>query len=103
MRRIHTPEFKLEVVRQVEAGEKSQAQLCREHALSETLLRTWRQQYQEKGAQAWKAPTASADALTEAEKRIAALEAALGRATLETEFLRHCLKKGGLPLPKERR
>lgn len=103
MRRTHSPEFKLEVVRQVENGEKSQAQLCREHNLSETLLRTWRQQYQEKGTDAWQSSTASDDALTEAEKRIAALEAALGRATLENELLRHCLKKGGLPLPRERR
>ncbi len=36
--RIHSREFKLEVVRQVATGQKSPAQVCREHQLAESLL-----------------------------------------------------------------
>lgn len=96
-RRSFDREFKLQVVRQLLSGERRLSQLCREHQLSETLVRRWREQYEQDGEQAW--PEA-ATLLVErdAEQRIRELEAALGRAHLEIELLRRALKqaeKGG--------
>jgi len=101
-KRVFSREFKLEVVRQLVSGQKRLAQLCREHSLCETLLRRWREQYERDGEHAWLGQDAVDPSLRDAEARIAQLEAALGRATLENEFLRHAFKtasKGGsIPL-----
>ena len=69
----------------------------REHQLAESMVRRWREQYEEQGQNAW--PEA-ADLVVEpdAQQRIRELEAALGRAHLEIELLRRALKqaeKGG--------
>ena len=90
-------EFKLQIVRQLLQGEKRLAQLCREHQLSETLVRRWKEQYEQDGEHAW---PEHGTLLVErdAEHRIRAREAALGRAHLEVELLRRALKvaeKGG--------
>lgn len=97
-KRVFSREFKLEVVRQLISGQKRLAQLCREHSLCETLLRRWREQYERDGEHAWLDREVIDPSLRDAETRIAQLEAALGRATLENDFLRHALKtalKGG--------
>jgi transposase len=99
-RRSFDREFKLQVVRQWSRGEKRLAQLCREHQLSESVVRRWREQYEQEGENAW--PDA-ADRVVErdAPQRIRELEAALGRAHLEIELLRRALKeaeKGGSAL-----
>ena len=51
--RTHSPDFKLDIVRQVEAGGKSKAQLCREHDLSPPLIHRWQQQYEQHGEAAF--------------------------------------------------
>lgn len=97
-KRVFSREFKLAVVRQLVSREKRLAQLCREHSLCDTLVRRWREQYERDGEHAWLDQEALDPSLRDAEARIAQLEAALGRATLENEFLRHALKtasKGG--------
>jgi transposase-like protein len=102
-KRSFSREFKLQVVRQLVSGEKRFAQLCREHNLCQTLLRRWREQYEQDGENAWLDSTAAGSMERDPELRIAALEAALGRAHLENEFLRHALKqlqKGGLRPPR---
>ena len=87
-------EFKLQVVRQLASGEKRLSQLCREHSLSASLVARWREQYDSEGENAW--PEAIGPAVEhDAERRIAELESALGRAHLEIELLRRALKKGG--------
>src|SRR5215208_3830649 len=91
-------EFKLQVTRQLVRGEKRLAQLCREYGLCETLVRRWREQYEAAGENAWLNQQAVDTASIEPAQRIAALEAALGRAHLEIDFLRHSLevvRKGG--------
>ena len=101
-KRSFSREFKLQVVRQLISGEKRFAQLCREHSLCQTLLRRWREQYEQRGENAWREPDEAQRVDQDAHSRIAALEAALGRATLENEFLRHALqtaRKGGSLLP----
>jgi transposase-like protein len=52
-KRSFSREFKLQVVRQLVSGEKRLAQLCREHNLCQTLLRRWREQYEQRGENAW--------------------------------------------------
>jgi transposase-like protein len=99
-KRTFSREFKLQVVRQLTRGEKSLAPVCREPDLCQSLVRHGRSQYTEHGENAWletePGPTRHVDADPRA--RIAALEAALGRAHLENEFLRQALalleKKG---------
>jgi transposase-like protein len=96
-RRSFDREFKVEIVRQVRSGEKRLSQVCREYQLSETLVRRWKEQYEQHGEDAWPAP----GALTReahAEQRVRELEGALGRLHLENELLRRALKqaeKGG--------
>lgn len=93
VKRSFDREFKLQVVRQLANGEKRISQICREHGLCQTLVRRWREQYDERGENAWLELRAGAHVERDAEARIAALEAALGRAHLEIEFLRHAVKQ----------
>src|SRR5256885_12045468 len=100
VKRNFNREFKLQVARQLARGEKGLAQLCREHGLCQTLVRRWRDQYEQLGEHAWPDTIhpVEASALDPA-GRIAELEEALGRAHLEIELLRRALEKGGL-LPR---
>jgi transposase len=94
-KRTFTREFKLQVVRQLAHGEKRISPLCREHTLSETVVRRWQQQYEQHGENAFREPGPALDADPQA--RIAELEASLGRAHLPIELLRRALEKGGSP------
>ena len=99
-RRSFNREFKLALMHQLEAGEKRPGQLCREHQLSPTLLKRWRDQYTELGEAAW--ADAPAPPEPEGAARLQELEAALGRLHLETELLRRAVRqaeKGGF-LPR---
>jgi len=99
-KRTFSREFKLQVVRALLTGEKRFAQVCREHDLSETLVRRWRDQYERHGEHAWLDGVNSNSGPSTDQARIAALEAALGRAHLENEFLRRAveaLAKKGSP------
>lgn len=88
-------EFKLQVVRQLAGGEKRLAQICREHDLCHTLVRRWREQYDQLGERAWSPEAGRTHVGADPERRIAELEAALGRASLELDLLRRALEKGG--------
>ena len=97
-KRTFTREFKLQIARQLVTGEKRVSQVCREHALCQTLVRHWREQYEQAGEDAWLDSKQAACVGEDPAARIAALEAALGRAHLELDFLRHALatlRKGG--------
>ncbi len=96
-RRSFDREFKLALMHQLESGEKRPGQVCREHALSPTLLKRWRDQYTELGDAAWPAST-QPSVEAEASERVHELEASLGRLHLENELLRRALRqaeKGG--------
>ena len=92
MRRTFSREFKLDVCEQVKLGKKTKAASCREHSLSPSLLDGWLTQYEKKGLSAF-AP----DAPLDLQRRVKELEASLGRAHLENEFLREALGKLGTP------
>lgn len=86
--RTFTREFKLEVVRQVERGERRPVQVCREHSLADGVLWRWRREYAARGEAAFSLPAPdSAEAL---ERRIAELEQFCGQLALENA----ALKKG---------
>ncbi|WP_165953408.1 transposase, partial [Deinococcus sp. S9] len=42
--RIHSREFKLDIVNPVKDGQKTTAQLCREHSLSPSVVHRWRKE-----------------------------------------------------------
>jgi transposase-like protein len=90
-KRTFEREFKLQVARQLVSGSKRLSQICREHNLCQSLARNWQVQYEEHGENAWADERAGVHVPRDAEARIAALEAALGRAHLENEFLRQAL------------
>ena len=96
-KRTFDREFKLQVVRQLANGEKRLSQLCREHSLCQTLVRKWKRQYELFGELAWPVHNGGRVSLSvpepTAEERIAALEAALGRAHLEIELLSTSARK----------
>jgi transposase-like protein len=93
------PEFKRRVVEDILAGRRQMAELCREYQLSKTVVRNWRKEYEARGPAAWRPAEDSKAERLALEKRIAELEAALGRATLENEFLRRALTRAGVPFP----
>ncbi len=83
--RKFTPQQKLELVMASWRGECSIAELCREHEISESLLRRWRDQVLEAGAERFAAGEQRSRA-GEQRKKIAELERALGRKTYELEI-----------------
>ncbi len=87
-RRIFTREFKLKVIREVEAG-KSQAQATREYQLSDTAIYKWRQQLSKYNDQAF---AGRGNAYTD-EARVQELESMVGRLTMENDFLKKLLQK----------
>ena len=106
-KRVFTRDFKLSVARQLVSGQRRISQVCREHSLCESVVRRWKMQYESGGEETWtqsarrSAVVAAASVLDEQAvltSRVKELEAALGRAHLETEFLKLALeKKSSLP------
>lgn len=95
-RRQFTREFKLEVCRRLAAGEVSLAQVSREHDLTRSVLERWRERYRTHGEDAFSKAAGTEDqALREAQRRIAELEASLGRAHLEVEFMQRLVALQG--------
>lgn len=93
--RIFNREFKLDLCRQWAAGDKSCAQLMREHGITQSVLYRWRAEYAQHGEEAFSgqpgtsggaAGTSTTEALLL--QRIAELERALGKATLENQILK---------------
>jgi len=82
--RVHTIDFKRQVVQEYLAGESPHG-LARRHSLSRNLIKIWVAKYE---AGALDSDEAAAGILAEYEARIAALERLVGRLTLENDFLK---------------
>ena len=82
-RRTFSPEFKAKVVLEALRGENSQAELCRQHNLSEEQLSTWKRQLLENAASLFESKDKSSKAATE---RIAQLEQHVGRLTVAVDI-----------------
>lgn len=100
-RRVFAREFKLELCRRLARGETRIVHVCREHGLCRSVVERWVQAYGSDGEDAFRdGPDQNGEqpaerSLRAAEERITALEAALGRATLELDLLRRAVEKGG--------
>jgi transposase-like protein len=95
----YSPEFKRKVVEEHFKGGKSVAAICREYHVGEVAFRRWRAQCQAAASQSAQGQAELARELTAAQRRIEELEGALGRATLEVDFMKRCFKRAGLPFP----
>ena len=80
-RRTFSAEFKTELVLSVLTGEKSQAEVCREHQLSAQQFGNWKRQFLENATSAFEKPDTS-----EEEAQIAELERMVGRLTMQLEI-----------------
>jgi transposase len=87
-KRQFTREFKLQVVRQVEAG-KSIAQAAREHQVHPILIGKWRSQNSQYGER----PFAGNGNIYKDEARIAELERMIGHLTMENALLKKALSQ----------
>jgi transposase-like protein len=79
--RTFKPEFKARVILQILTGEKSAAQICREHKLSDQLITNWKKQFIENADSIF---DQGRDGSAEQE-RIGELERMVGRLTMELE------------------
>jgi transposase len=81
-RRKFNVEFKTQVVLQIISGEKSLAEVCREHQLSGQMVGNWKQQFLAHANRAFES-----EASTSAEQaRIAELEQMVGKLTMQLEI-----------------
>jgi len=84
-RRSFSAEFKLKIVVQIVSGQRSLAELSREHKIKDTLLARWRDQFLERAAGIFGAELSG-------QERIAELERELGRQHMELEILKKASK-----------
>jgi transposase len=80
--RSYTPEFKVRVVLELISGKKSLGEASREYGIKDSVISRWRQEFMERAPQIFEQP-GEKDAQAE---RIAELERALGRMTLQLEM-----------------
>jgi len=90
-KRVHSREFKLDIVRQIATGQKRPAQVCREYGLAESVLSRWRKDYQERGEAAFE--PLKAEGATSQEQRISELEQFCGQLALENQVLKKTLQR----------
>lgn len=87
-RRTFSRDFKLAVVREVEAG-KTQAQVARENQLKQNMLSRWCREHRRYKDKAF---SGQGQSHTD-EARVAALERMVGRLTMENDLLKKVLQK----------
>jgi len=80
--RRYTTEFKAQVVLEIISGAKTQAEVARQHRIKPDLIGRWRRQFLENASTIFERGTKRNG---EAEVRIAELERALGKKTMELE------------------
>jgi putative transposase len=88
-RRVHSREFKLEVMRQVTTGEKRPAQICREYDLATSVLDRWRKEYEQRGESAFSEQVATEQEALE--RRIADLERFCEQLSWENAVLKRAM------------
>jgi transposase-like protein len=83
-RRNFTPGFKAQVVLQLISGQRSSAELCREHLLSASLLTAWKETVLDGLPSLFQGN----DQRGQEQTRIAELEQLIGRQALDLEILK---------------
>jgi transposase-like protein len=98
-RRTFTPEFKARIVRELLTDTHSQAEICREHQLSPSLIALWKDQALDHLLAVFQGD----DCLSQEQARIAELEQLAGRQALELEVLKKVSRLlRGTPRPNGR-
>ena len=92
--RSWTAQQKLEIVLAGLRGDRSVREVCREHAISETLYKGWRDQLLEAGQERL-AGKQERQGERELRRKVAELERALGRKTYELEIAGEALRGWG--------
>lgn len=87
-KREFTREFKLQILREIEAG-KSVAQASREYQIHPTMIGRWRKQHAQYADRAF----AGNGHLYKDEARIAELERMIGQLTMENALLKKALSR----------
>lgn len=80
----YSAELKTQVVLEVLKGEKTLAQICREHEVAADLVCHWRDVFLERAPQVFVDPRATNKGSSD-EQRIAELERMVGRLTMELD------------------
>lgn len=80
-RRNFSAEFKTEVILQVLSGEKSQAELCREHQITGQLLNSWKQHFLAHASSVFESQSHAPE-----QERVAELERMVGKLTMQLEI-----------------
>ena len=83
--RKFTVQQKTELVLASLRGQKSMTELCREHDISDSLLRKWREQFLAAGAERLFGKQERTE-VDELRAQVSKLERALGRKTMEVEI-----------------
>ena len=81
-RRKFSAEFKTQVVLQIICGEKSLAEVCREHQLSAQMVGNWKQQFLAHANRAFESEAAN----SVEQARITELEQMVGKLTMQLEI-----------------
>jgi transposase len=81
-RRKFTAEFKSQVVQQVLSGERTVAEVCREHALTAQMVSDWKAQFLAGAAHVFE----QGNPASEEPARIAELEQMVGKLTMQFEI-----------------
>lgn len=89
----YSAELKLQVVLEALKGDKSLAQICRDHEVAADLVCHWRDVFLKRAPQVFSDPRAGSKGAAE-EQRIAELERMVGRLTMEP----YRVKKSGCRL-----
>ena len=87
-RRRFTREFKLQILREVDAG-KTIASVCREQEIHPNLVGKWRKEHAKYAGEAF----AGNGRLYKEEAKIAQLERMVGRLAMENDFLKKVLSR----------
>ena len=88
-RRSYTRDFKVKIVKQIEAGD-TVASLARRHQLHPNVIYDWVKQYRQNPDKAFHRRKSEAN--PEAE-RIAELERKIGQLTMENDFLKKLMQR----------
>jgi len=96
--RTFAREFKFDLCRQIQSGQKRPAQLCREHQLTEGLLLRWRREFDQRGEAAFSAKDiAEVSPTALLEQKVAELERFCGQLSLENALLKKLASTPRLP------
>jgi len=83
-RRTFTAGFKTEIVLSIISGEKTAAEICREHRIKDTIVSRWKKKFLEDAATIF---SSEKEDIQEKEHR-AELERMVGRLTMEVDILK---------------